>query len=58
MRAALGDDGAATAHFLGAHLTLRAGATALAIGMEEHGGLNTPAKSLHLPIPDVGVGAR
>ncbi|SBS77383.1 hypothetical protein MHPYR_420029 [uncultured Mycobacterium sp.] len=36
MRPALSDHRATTAHFFGTHLTLSAGATALAIGMEEH----------------------
>ena len=57
VRAALGDHRAAPAHLLGAHLPLRAGAAAFAVGMEEHRGIDAPAKACHLPIPDVGVGS-
>ena len=55
--AALGDHRAAPAHLLGAHLTLRAGPATFPVGMEEHRGLDTSAKALHLPIPDIGVGS-
>lgn len=36
MGAALGDDGAATAHLFRPHFALGAGAAALAVGVEEH----------------------
>ena len=49
---------AAPAHLLGAHLALRAGTAALAVGVEEHRGIDAPAKAVHLPIPDIGVGSR
>ena len=52
---ALGDHGAATAHLLGSHLPVCAGASALAVGVEEHRGFGSPAQAGHLPIPDIGV---
>src|SRR5882762_386657 len=55
--AALRDDRATPAHLLGAHLTLCAGPAALSVGMEEHRRVDTSAKALHLPIPDVCVGS-
>ena len=55
--AALCDHRALPAHLLGAHLALRAGAAALAVGMEKHGGIDASAKAGDLPIPDVSIGS-
>jgi hypothetical protein len=55
MGTALGDHRAAAAHLLGAHFTLSPGTSALTIGMEEHRRIDTTAKSLHLPIPDIRI---
>jgi hypothetical protein len=55
--AALCDHRALPAHLLGSHLALRTGTAALAIGMEEHSGIDASAKPCDLPIPDVSVGS-
>ncbi|CDP84819.1 hypothetical protein BN975_01826 [Mycolicibacterium farcinogenes] len=54
---ALGDHGAAAAHLLGAELTLSPSPSAFTIGVEEHRRIDTTAKSLHLPIPDIRIGS-
>src|SRR5882724_8192223 len=55
--AALGDHRALPAHLLGTHLALCSGPAALTVGMEEHAGIDTPAKACDLPIPDIGIGS-
>ncbi|OBG80379.1 hypothetical protein A5699_11095 [Mycobacterium sp. E802] len=55
MSTALSDHRAAAAHLLGPHLPLRASASALTVGVEKYRRIDTTAKSLHLPIPDIRV---
>ncbi|OFB44927.1 hypothetical protein BA059_00075 [Mycolicibacterium sp. (ex Dasyatis americana)] len=57
MCTALSNHWAAAAHLLGAELTLSSGPSAFTIGMEEHRRIDTTAKSLHLPIPDIRIGS-
>jgi len=45
MSAALRDYWALTAHLLGTHLALRAGAATLAVGMKEHSGIDASAQA-------------
>jgi hypothetical protein len=42
---ALGDDGALTAHLLGTHLTLGAGAATLTVRVKEHRGIDASAQA-------------
>src|SRR5581483_11055028 len=57
MRAALRDHRAAPAHLLGTHLARQPSAAALAVGMEEDRRIGAAAHPMHLPIPDIRIGA-
>lgn len=58
VRRALGADGAAHAHLLRRRLTRAPGSTALSLGVEEQGAVDTAAGGDELPVPEVGVRAR